>query len=207
MSSNLVLVSVLMCVLSGPRVNFQLPDEDKEAMTLSVPEPLSNKSLDQSILFLTLVRRGNSSFHTTATVRSRDISAKNGRDYIFKEQIVIFAEAVTFVTLNVSILANHDSDQNQSFSLILRGIPDPVFDARYFSFQDQVEVVIVNREVRGPFFLAIPQLDNQEVRGRSYSGGQYYDLPLVCISVSSYTISESIGFHFVFCVSYYILVM
>ena len=165
-------------------MKFLLPGEDVAAMTMSVSEPLSNQSLDLSTLFLTLIRQGNTSFHSTATVSSRDGSAKNGSDFIFKEQTIIFAEGVSSVSLGVSILANHDSDQNRSFSLELTGVPDPVFDAKYFSFQDQVEVVIVNREVRGPFFLANPQLDNQEVWGRSYSGGQFYDLPLVCISVS-----------------------
>lgn len=153
-------------------------------MSLSVTEPLSNRTLDQSLLCVNLIRQGDTDYVSTVSISSRDGSARNGRDFIFQDHTVTFYRGVSSLSMTIPILANHRSNENLNFWLELTGTPDSTFDPLYFSYHDSVEVVILNKIVEGPFFLAPPQLDNREDWGRSYSGGQYYDLPLLCLSVS-----------------------
>ncbi len=185
-----------MCV--GPKVKFQTSPNGSAAVSrLLLDEPLSNHTLDRAVALVTLVRQQGTHLVSTVSVTSRDGTAKSGRDFQFESHNVTFLEGVVSMTVTVVILANHLSQDNLSFSLELVGLPDHTFDPAYFSFQDSIEIIIVNRVIEGPYFLAPPQLDNKEDWGRSYSGGQYFDLPLLCISVSWNCLIYSLFSYFV----------
>lgn len=160
------------------------PPNSSELSSLSVKEPLSNQTLDQSLLSVTLDRDVGTNYVVTVSVSSRNGSAVKGRDFLFQEQNVTFDKNVSSLTLVVHILANHQSDEDLNFWLDLTSTPDLIFEPLNYTYHDNVEIVILNSMVEGPLFLARPQLDNKEDWGRSYSGGQYYDLPLLCLSVS-----------------------
>lgn len=176
-------VHYVHCVLVAPKVEFSLPDGELSPV-LHVNEPLSNSSFDQSLLSVMLTRSGDISISSIVTMSAVDQTAKNERDFLFHATNITFPAGNSSMFLTVPILANHMRDMDSTFILQLSTSLDVKSDSDLFSSNDSVEVVIVNRALDGPYFPGLPQLDNVEDKVRSYSGGQYYDLPLLCITVS-----------------------
>ena len=166
-----------------PVVQFTMPvsPNGNVPRTLQVEEPLSNSSLDKSVLPVTLIRSRDVSFPSTVTLSALDRTARNEGDFVFHTTHVHFPAGSTSVSLTIPILANHLRQTHSTFTLQLLGdASDPSINGH----NDSIEVVIMNRELKGPFFPGLPQLDNLVDGIRSYSGGRYHDLALICITVS-----------------------
>jgi hypothetical protein len=146
------------------------------------PEPLSNSSLDSSLVTLTLQRTGDLSLPTGVRFITVDGSAKAGRDYLLTDGLIEFTAGQKVADLAVPILANHQLGHDTSFTVQLSSADGPTS----IGTNSNVTVVIDNRELLGVYFPTIPQLCSAEEGGATtcISGALYSDLPLLCITVS-----------------------
>lgn len=151
--------------------------------TLHVEEPLFNGSLNPSFLTVTLRRSRDTSLSSTVTLSALDQTARNGQDFLFQATNITFPAGSTSMSLTVPILANHLRQTHSTFTLELSALLGDSSPS-VIGPLNSIEVVIINRVLEGPYFPGLPQLDNFEDRTRCYSGGQFHDLALVCITVS-----------------------
>ena len=152
---------------------------------IQVLEPLSNSMLDAVNLIVKVQRSGDTDLISNITYSTIDSSAKSGQDFIYTSGIVTFHKGENSTIISVSILANHLSNVDSMFSLLL-SMPSYPTTIR----NNQVNVTITNRVLLGPYFSSVPQLDNVYHGTRHFSGGEYFDLPLACITVSEVVINS-----------------
>ena len=167
-----------------------LPVEDDG--TVVVSEPLSSRDLDSLSVVVEVVRDGDTAWVSTVDFSTVDGSAKAGVDYAAVNGTLVFQPGNTSVLISVPILANHQLRRDTRFTLQLF-LPDPstTSDPTTIGPASTVTVVIRDYDLEGPYFPALPQLDNTVGGVRQYTAGVYYDLPLTCITVSSHPFSET----------------
>lgn len=173
-----------LCSVLGPTVQFPSPGTRHQL------EPLSDASLDSSQLTLTLLRTGDLSLRSRVWYGTVDGSAMAGRDYSPVSGVITFAEGQGNAELAIPILANHELSEDTNFTVQL-ALPGPaedsVHDPTSIGTNHTVTVVIENRELLGSYFPALPRLCSvEEVGGVRTCAMEvlYFDLPLMCITVS-----------------------
>lgn len=164
----------------GPVVSFG------SAKPIHQPEPLSNSSLDMSIVTLTVVRTGDLSVSSRVWYTAVDGSARAGQDYALTHGVIVFERGQAIAELAVPILANHLVTMDTNFTIQLSLLSESTNDPTSIGTNSTVTVVIDNRELLGVYFPSLPQLCNVEEGGRvtCTPGVLYFDLPLLCITVS-----------------------
>ncbi len=181
-------ISVPCCV--APVVQFSSPAYNH------VREPLSNSSLDLSTLTLALSRVGDASLPSLVAYATRDESAIAGRDYAPSSGSVVFETGQVLAELVFRILANPDLQDDSSFTVHL----SQVSPHTNIGANSTVIVAIANRDLLGPYFPALPQLcsvEEEEGGGVRTCSPEalYFDLPLLCITVSGMLILKLCPVH------------
>lgn len=142
-----------------------------------------------SLVNLTLVRTGDHSIPSKVMYTTVDGSARAGQDYIYTHGVVVFDRGQEIAKLVVPILANHRVTMDTNFTVQLSQPPESTDDPTNIGTNSTVTVVIDNRELLGVYFPALPRLCNvDEGRVTCTPGALYFDLPLLCITVSSLAI-------------------
>ncbi len=146
---------------------------------IQVKEPLSNNQLDSLNVTLTLRRSGDTSRPSTIRYFTSQSTALNWQDYVPISGSIIFENEATTAEISVQILSNARRDEDSEFLLALSQS-----HGTSVGNHSTVRILIKNNEIQGPYFPALPVLDNAGERGsRAYTGGMTFDLPLICITV------------------------
>lgn len=133
---------------------------------------------------LEVQRFGDNSTISAVSYTTVDQSAKRGRDYVPTSGVIVFAEGHTSAKILITVLANHDRDEDAMFTVQLSLATTLTYDPVIIGGNSTVTVLIRNLWLLGAYFSTLPQLDNVEEDGeRANTAGLYYDLPLTCITV------------------------
>ena len=145
-------------------------------------EPLSNFNIDETVVTLPLSRHGDLSYTTSIKY---EIHGDPSQSLSVTE--VVFNPGETEKEIAITLKADHQSNDNLSLIVTL-------FDGRVSDSvgvpvnigSNPAVIVVQNRVYRGPFFPNLPTITNEgeitSVLGDTQT--LYYDLPLVCITVS-----------------------
>lgn len=106
-------------------------------------------------------------------------SALANSDYVNSTGEVIFQRGETSHQISIQLRANNMNQDNTSF--LVKLIANPADDVRIGS-NGSVTVEVKSSKERGPFFPDTPVISNF-YQGQ---GSLYYNLPLICITVSLY---------------------
>ena len=150
-----------------------------------IAEPLSNSSLDLSLLTLEVRRRGDISVASTVSYTTVDVTARGGADYEPVSGVLQFEEGSNVAEIAIRALANHKREEDTEFLVQLSLPPITTDQPTTIGENSTMRVLVRNLPLLGPYFPALPQLDNVRSYGeRLHTAGLYYDLPLACITVS-----------------------
>ncbi len=116
-------------------------------------------------------------------------SARGGEDYVpVAGRRLVFQEGEVSAEIRIPILANHRHRRDTNFtvrlSLPTQSPSNSTSDPTVIGGVSNVTVMIRDYDLTGPYFPALPELDNMVDGTRQHTAGVYYDLPLACITVS-----------------------
>lgn len=131
-------------------------------------------------MVLQLVRTGDTSIASIVNYTTVNQSALSGRDYVLSSGTIMFDRGDNSSEVVVLLLANHERDENSVFKVEVFKSASSNFDPTDIGSVRSIAVEIENLHLAGPYFTALPQLDNVQAGG---GAGMYYDLPLACITV------------------------
>ena len=162
-----------------PTVEFQETSYD-------ATEPLSNFDIDRIVATLNLTRKGDLSYTTAVRyeIMADRASFQPPRD---PGQEVVFHPQETVKEIKIELRANHQSDENENVyvNLVEGRVLDNVSVPAAVGQLKLSVIRVRNQEYRGPFFPDLPAVaNNGEPISAIAVGKLYYDLPLLCITVS-----------------------
>ena len=152
-------------------------------------EPLSNFTIDKTVVPLNLYRTGDLSYTTSVRYQMSRCNPSSPVDEAASYEVV-FQREETDKKIEIELTANHRS--NSDDSLIIRLCHSRVLDAdhvpvRIGSF-NQTVIDVTNRPYSGPYFPDLPVVVSE---GATVTVGLgdigrtlYYDQPLLCVTVS-----------------------
>lgn len=143
-----------------------------------------------SSLRLQVMRTGDTNYVSTVRFATVDGSAVGGMDYQPVNESLVFQKEQTTAEIEIPILANPQRNSDSFFTVQLSlsiSVPntsDPTSNPTVLGPVSSVTVVIQDLDLKGPYFPALPVVTNTVGGVLLNSSELYYDLPLVCITVS-----------------------
>ena len=155
-----------------------------------VEEPLSNFPVDKKCVMLTLSRSGDSEKQVSVVLSTRPGTAHEGVDYTALNTVLQIPAGVNRVNTTVLVLANHNSQQDSTFTAFL-SVNATIGTEVRLGRRRKARITIRQTVLKGVYFPALPLVGSQQYPS---SGGTtsnltfgvllFYDNPLLCVTVS-----------------------